>query len=81
MAPNFSEEQLGAIATPFLILDGATDDLVRHDQPIRLAELIPDAQLVIIPGTGHFAPFEKPEEFAQILATFLAGESVGSPAA
>ena len=80
IAPSFAEDDLSEITTPFLILDGANEEFVKPDQPVRLATLIPDAQLVIMPGTGHFAPLEKPEEFARLVLAFLAGEMVGTPA-
>jgi pimeloyl-ACP methyl ester carboxylesterase len=81
VAPNYSEAELGSIAVPVLILDGAEEELIKHDQPVRMAALIPGAELVLIPGTGHFAPFAKPGAFNQIVVAFLAGEPVGTPTA
>ena len=37
-----------------------------------MAELIPGAELVLMPGTGHFAPSEQPDEFNRIVLEFLA---------
>ena len=37
-----------------------------------MALLIPGAELVLMPGTGHFAMFEQPEEFNQIVMDYLA---------
>jgi pimeloyl-ACP methyl ester carboxylesterase len=37
-----------------------------------MAALIPGAELRIMPGTGHFAPFEQPQEFNRIVLEFLA---------
>lgn len=70
--PNFSAAELGGITAPVLILDGAEEELIDADQPVRMAELIPGAELVLIPGTGHFAPIAKPEEFNCIVLDFLA---------
>jgi len=81
VAPNFSEAELGGIAVPVLILHGADDELVKPDQPVRMAELIPGAELVIMPGTGHFAPTARPAEFNRIVLAFLAGEATATPAA
>jgi pimeloyl-ACP methyl ester carboxylesterase len=36
-----------------------------------MALLIPDAELVIMPDTGHFAMMEKPDEFNRIVLDFL----------
>ena len=64
---------------PVLILDGAEEEFIKPDQPGRLAELIPGATLVIMPGTGHFAPFAKPGVFNQIVLDYLAGKAPGVP--
>jgi pimeloyl-ACP methyl ester carboxylesterase len=40
---------------------------------VRLADLIPGAELIIMPDTGHFARFAKPEEFNRIVLEFLRG--------
>lgn len=66
---------------PVLVLGGADDELVKPDQPVRMAALIPGAQLVLMPGTGHFAPFAKPGAFNPIVTAFLAGERVATPTA
>ena len=62
----------GASRCPSLILDGADEEFVAHDQPVRMAELIPGSELVIMPGTGHLATFEQPEEFNRIVLDYLA---------
>jgi pimeloyl-ACP methyl ester carboxylesterase len=72
VAPDYSEEQLRGIPVPVLILDGAEEEMVAPDQPLRMAELIPGAELVIMPGTGHFAPYEQPAEFNRIVLEYLA---------
>ena len=81
VAPNYGEAELKSIAVPVLILDGAEEEVIKPDQPVRMAALIPGAQLVLIPGTGHYAPFAKPAEFNRIVLAFLAGEPVGTPVA
>jgi pimeloyl-ACP methyl ester carboxylesterase len=42
---------------------------------VRLAELIPEATLVIMPGTGHFATNARPGLFNQIVLEYLAGKT------
>ncbi len=71
VAPNYTEEQLGGITTPVLIISGDHDEFVKADQPFRLAELIPDAQLAILPDTGHAVPYERPDEFNRLVLNFL----------
>jgi pimeloyl-ACP methyl ester carboxylesterase len=70
--PNYTEEQLRSITTPFLILDGAKEEAIDLNQTKLMALLIPAAELEIMPETGHFALFEQPEEFSQIVLDFLA---------
>jgi pimeloyl-ACP methyl ester carboxylesterase len=41
-----------------------------------MAELIPGSTLVLIPGTGHFAPLAKPPVFNQIVLDYLAGKAM-----
>ena len=77
VAPNYSEAELGSITVPVLILDGAEEEFIKPEQPVRMAELIPGAELVIMPGTGHFAPFAKPGAFNQIVLDYLAGKAEG----
>ena len=69
--PNYTEEQLGSITTPILILDGAKEEAIDLNQTKLMALLIPGAELVIIPDTGHFAMMEKPDEFNRIVLDFL----------
>jgi pimeloyl-ACP methyl ester carboxylesterase len=69
--PNYTEEQLGSITTPILILDGATEEAIDLNQTKLMALLIPGAELVIMPDTGHFAMMEKPDEFNRIVLDFL----------
>jgi pimeloyl-ACP methyl ester carboxylesterase len=70
--PNFTPEQLGAITTPILILDGKEEEAIDTNHTKKMADLIPGAELILMPGVGHFAPLEKPEEFSQIVLNFLA---------
>lgn len=72
-APNFLDDDLRGITTPTLVLDGAEEELILPAETQRLASLIPGAELIIMPGTGHFAPFEQPEAFTRIVETFLRG--------
>jgi pimeloyl-ACP methyl ester carboxylesterase len=80
VAPNYSEAELKSITVPVLILDGEADEFITPDQPVRMAELIPGATLVIMPGTGHFATNARPGLFNQIVLDYLAGTAVSPPA-
>jgi pimeloyl-ACP methyl ester carboxylesterase len=69
--PNYTEEQLKGITTPILILDGEQEEAIDLNQTKLMALLIPGAKLVLMPGVGHFALFEKPDEFNQIVLDYL----------
>jgi pimeloyl-ACP methyl ester carboxylesterase len=70
--PNFTAEQLHRITVPTLILDGDNDEAIITEHTKELAGLIPQSKLILIAGTGHFAPLEKQEEFNRIALDFLA---------
>lgn len=79
--PNWTMEEIASILTPFLILDGETEEAIDLNQTKLMAVLMPNAELLIMPGTGHFAMFEQPELFNQIVLDYLAADSGATPAA
>ena len=81
VAPNYSEDELRSIGVPVLILDGEADEFVKPEHTRQLAELIPGSTLVLIPGTGHYAPLAKPAVFNQIVLDYLAGTAPATPPA
>ncbi len=50
---------------------GADDALTPPDEARRMQEAIPGSQLVVIPGAGHIANMEQPEDFSRALDAFL----------
>lgn len=62
IGPLFTSLDLRAAApllkTPSLVLVGDRDRLTPPSQAQRLVELLPDAELVELPGIGHMAPLE-----------------------
>jgi pimeloyl-ACP methyl ester carboxylesterase len=69
--PNYTDDQLRSITVPVLILDGAKEEGIDLNQTRLMALLIPNATLVIMPNTGHFALIEQPAEFNQIVESYL----------
>ena len=64
--------EIRTIAAPTLIVHGARDGIpVASSQ--ELCELIPDAQLVVLPDVGHLPHVEAPVEFSQSIDKFLDG--------
>jgi pimeloyl-ACP methyl ester carboxylesterase len=62
---------LGAIASPTLILSGRLDPYFGADQQHRLAAAIPGARLIEYPDTAHNAHWERPQSVAYDVAAFL----------
>ena len=62
---------LSDIRCPTLVLTGDLDRLVRPQNSEMLAQHIPGAKLVVIPGGGHRVLWEAVEECADLVTTFL----------
>ena len=63
-------EAIAQIAMPTLAMFGEFS----HCLPTcrRLNQLIPDCEVAIVPGAGHFHPAVKPRRFVRQLTGFLA---------
>jgi pimeloyl-ACP methyl ester carboxylesterase/predicted ester cyclase len=66
-----SRPRLGALAMPCLILAGALDSIAPREVQQELVDGLPDAELVMIPDTGHFAPLEAPDACADAVRAWL----------
>ena len=69
--PNYTVEQMSSITVPTLILDGLEEEAIYVSHDLEMAELIPTADLVLMGGVGHFAMWEKTEEFNHIILDYL----------
>ncbi|HML20690.1 MAG TPA: alpha/beta hydrolase [Aggregatilinea sp.] len=69
--PNYSVEQMMGITVPTLILDGIQEEAIYPSHDLEMATLIPDADLVLMGGVGHFAMWEATEEFNHIILDYL----------
>ena len=59
------------IATSALFLHGARDPLVDPEGARRAVELMPDARLVLVPDTGHWAQLEAHDRLLREFDGFL----------
>jgi len=59
------------IHVPTLIVVGEEDFFTPEPIARLMSDAIPDAQLAVIPGAGHLPNMEKPEEFNEIVYSFL----------
>jgi pimeloyl-ACP methyl ester carboxylesterase len=71
-APALTTDDLAAIATPTLLMFADTEGEVRTDHLHAMHEALPNAQLAIVPGTGHGLPSDKPALVNLMVAEFLA---------
>jgi pimeloyl-ACP methyl ester carboxylesterase len=69
--PDYKAEQLAKISVPVAIADGEHDEAIRQEHDVEMANAIPGAKLVILPGVSHFAFLQKPELFNQAVLDFL----------
>jgi pimeloyl-ACP methyl ester carboxylesterase len=64
--------RLHRIDVPTLLIWGASDGLVGVAYAEAYRQLIPGAQLVVIPEAGHLPQVEQPERFVEHVLSFLA---------
>lgn len=67
-----SRPRLGAIAVPTLVLCGEEDGGCPVDRHQEIADGIEGAELVVVPGCGHFALIERPDLVAEAMRRWLA---------
>ena len=63
---------LPQITVPTLVIVGEEDELTPPEDSRRIAEAVPGATLVTIPGAGHLSNLEQPDAFNAALTAFLA---------
>lgn len=69
---------LPMISAPTLVLHGQRDRAVPSSFAVRVAAIIPDARLKILPSR-HFVPLDVPDAFSAIVEAFLAGPAPAAP--
>jgi 3-oxoadipate enol-lactonase len=74
-----SSETASSLDVPALVIVGEEDVLTPPSEAELLAELLPIAQLVRIPGAGHLTPLEQPARVNEELMVFLSRTAPASP--
>ena len=69
--PDSFFASLRRIKQPALIIFGDQDRLVPPRLGVRLAQHLPNSELVVLPDVGHVPQFEATEETLELLASFL----------
>jgi pimeloyl-ACP methyl ester carboxylesterase len=72
------EHRLERVKCPALVIKAEDDRLVPGEIGDRYAELLPDARVETVDGTGHALVLERPEECAGLIASFVS-EASGAP--
>jgi len=65
--------EIDTLQVPVLLIWGEEDAWVQLERGYKLDNLLPDSELVIIPGEGHCPMETSPEKFNSILFQFLDG--------
>lgn len=74
--PNYTKEDLGAIEVPVIVALGEHDEFIKREHANYLADAIPGAELIILPGVSHFAPLQRSDEFNATVLAFMAKVSI-----
>ncbi|WP_123023741.1 alpha/beta fold hydrolase [Mycolicibacterium stellerae] len=69
------DRRLKELQTPTLVLWGRDDKVNRPSGGPKLANLMPNAELVMTSHTGHWMQWERAELFNQLVADFLSSDS------
>jgi pimeloyl-ACP methyl ester carboxylesterase len=72
--PNWTDDQLKAIDTPILVVDGDHDEAIKRPHTEYIAATIPRAGLLILPNASHFAFLQDPDQFNFAILHFLGDE-------
>ena len=62
---------LDKISCPTLVVAGDKDRLLPPDHARAIAAALADADLVEIGDGAHFIPYQRPQEFSELVSTFL----------
>ncbi len=71
MSQHTTEDRLHQLQVPTLVVAGAKDRFTPLGLSERMQQLIPDAELLVVPGGTHCAPLELPELVHSRLDRFL----------
>ena len=69
------EYSMARYADDPLVVCGAEDEVSPPASMREMAQRIPDARYVVVPGAGHLAPLEQPEAVTEALRDYFAPRS------
>ncbi|HXQ36132.1 MAG TPA: alpha/beta hydrolase [Anaerolineales bacterium] len=62
---------LAQISVPVAIVQSEHDEFIKREHAEYLAQSIPNAELIYLPGVSHFAPLQRPAQFNGVMLEFL----------
>jgi pimeloyl-ACP methyl ester carboxylesterase len=71
--PHDYTPALAGIRAPVLLIHGRYDRMVAFEVSIAVLNHVADSRLVLLNNCGHWPPFEKPDEYAAHVLSFLKG--------
>jgi pimeloyl-ACP methyl ester carboxylesterase len=69
--PAWTDAELATITTPVAVVLGDHDEAITRSHTDHMAEVIPGAELVILPEVSHFAMLQAPGEYNEAIRAFL----------
>ncbi|MBK8904925.1 MAG: alpha/beta hydrolase [Anaerolineaceae bacterium] len=69
--PNYSAQDLAQVRVPVTVVHSEHDEFITREHADYLAQTIPQAQFVHLPGVSHFAPLQRPDQFNAAILDFL----------
>lgn len=71
--PNYTAGDLARIRVPVTFVHSEGDEFIRPEHARYLAETLPNAKLVTLPGVTHFAPLQRPDQFNAAMLDIVRG--------
>ena len=69
--PSYTAADLASIAVPVWAVLGEGEEFIRREHLQYIADTIPGARFLLLPGVSHFAPLQRPGAFNATLLDFL----------
>ena len=69
--PHWTAADLAKITTPTWIVDADHDEAIKRENTLFMADRIPDAELLLLPGVSHFGFIQDPDQFSFAIVHFL----------
>lgn len=69
--PNIADSELATIRVPVTVAVGQYDEGIDRCHAQDVANAIPNANLVVLPDVSHFAMLQRPEQFYEVVQSFL----------